>query len=151
MSIPFQILFPCYDTVLSRLLCAIWQVLVTHLFLCPRVYTSIPSWKCIPPAPCFPLGNHEFGFKIFESVSFLQILLYYFWVSFCIIFSLDSIYMWDSLYWSQMIFVFLWLSMLISRSMLLQMPLFHSFWWPSSIPFHICTLSSLSSSLLMDI
>ena len=35
--------------------------------------------------------------------------------------------------------------------MLLQIALFHSFLWPSSIPLYICTTSSLSPHLSMDI
>ena len=52
-----------------------------------------------------------------------------------------------------MILVFVWLNSLnsLGPSILLHMVLFHFFWWLSSVPLCMCTISSLSIHLSVDI
>ena len=57
---------------LSRVPCAIQQVLISYLFIHSGVYMSVPISQFIPPPPS-PLGIHTFVLYICVSISVLHI------------------------------------------------------------------------------
>ena len=119
------------------------RFLLVICFIHISVYMSIPISQFITPPPPPPLLPY---------ICSLHLCLYFCLANWfiCTIF-LDSTYM-----RSYTIFVFLFSDFHSVRQSLgpstsLQMTQFHSFLWLSNIPLYICTTSSLSIRLSMDI
>ena len=61
-----------YHKILSRLPCALQQVLVDGLSYISSAYMHVhPKLLVYPSPPCFPFGNHKFVFHICKSVAVL--------------------------------------------------------------------------------
>ena len=128
----------------------IQQVLISYLFIYITVYMSIPISQFIPPPPaqpppCFPplVCIRLFSTTVSLFLPCKPVHLYHFSrlhtyaLIYDIYFSLSDLL--HSVLQS------------LGPSMSLQMTQFRSFLWLSNIPLYICTTSSLSICLLMDI
>ena len=71
-----------YHRILGGIPGAIWQVPIGQSLHIPQSAYASPKPPTIPPQP-IPYGNHKFVFKVYESVSFLQInpFVPFFWIS----------------------------------------------------------------------
>ena len=99
------------------------------------VYMSVPISQFILPSFC--LGIHKFVLYFCFANKFISIIFFIPHIS-----DFDTICV-SNLLHSE------WRSLILS--MCLQMALFNSFLWLSNIPLYMCTTSSLSIPLLMDI
>ena len=112
--------------------------LVDISFIHSSLYSLIPYSYFISPLPLSPLAT--------VSLFSVSMNLFLFCVYIHLYCFLDSIRK-----WYHIIFVFLCLtsvSMILSRSMLLQTAVFHSFLWPSNLL--LCLYTSLLNQLSVD-
>ena len=133
----------------SFIFCLFIYFLISHPFYTPQcihVNPNLPIHHTTTPNPCRfpPLGVHTFVLYFCVSISALQTgssvpfsRFYIYALIYDICFSLSDILhsLWQSL----------------DPSTPLQMTKFHSFLWLSNIPLNICTTSSVSIRLSMDI